>query len=149
MKMLVVYYSRHGHTRTVAKSVAKHLKADIEELIDMKDRSHLANWFTGAFDEELRIDTQIVEPTDPSSYDLVIIGTPIWDGIVPPVRAYISKFKFKKVAFFITFGGMPEDAAYVMSQKVKKRPLAVLELQDREIELGAEKKIREFCRKLK
>lgn len=150
MKTLVVYYSRHGHTRKVAESIARALNAEKEEIVDKKDRKHLATWFLNAFDEELRTPTKIEKVEhNPKDFDLVVIGTPIWDGITPPVKKYLALNKFNKVAFFITFGASAENAAYVMSKIVNKKPLAVLELQDREIRLGAEKKIKEFCRTLK
>ncbi len=153
MKSLVVFYSRHGHAKKIAEKVAKILKADVEELQDTKDRSMLATWFASAFDEELRTPTKIKTPTkDPSKYDLVIIGTPIWDGIVPPIRAYLemNKNKFKKVAFFSTFHASAEDAFYVMSGITGKKPIAILEVQDRQVMIGEDKPlINEFCREIK
>jgi flavodoxin len=38
-KVLVVYYSRTGATRTLAEALAKALQADIEPIIDRKNRS--------------------------------------------------------------------------------------------------------------
>ena len=82
-----------------------------------------------------------------NSYDLVIIGTPIWDGISPPIKAYLSMNRFKRVAFFLTFGSAAENGAYVMEKLSKKRPLAILELQDRQIDLGEDKeRIVDFCK---
>jgi flavodoxin len=153
MKVLVAFYSRHGHTKNVGEKLAKLLKADIEEISDTKDRSRLATWFASAFDEELKTPTKINIPQkDPSKYDLVVIGTPIWDGIVPPVKSYLemNKGKFKKVAFFSTFGASAEDAFYVMSEIIKKNPIAVMEIQDRQVILGEDKKrIEEFCKTIK
>ena len=62
MKILVAYYSRHGHTGKVGKQIAKILRADVEEIKDVKDRGHLKNWLQGAFDEELRTPTKIMPP---------------------------------------------------------------------------------------
>ncbi len=151
MKILVTYYSRHGHTLTVAKKIAKQLDAEMEAIIDKKDRHSLKTWFLSAFNEELRTPTQIERvKNNPFDFDLVIIGTPIWDGITPPVRKYLSTYKFKKVAFFITFGASAEDAPYVMEKICQKKPVAILELQDREIMLGeADKKIKKFCQQIK
>ena len=93
MKALVVYFSRQGHTQKIGEKIAKSLKADTEVLEDTKDRTHLVSWFKGAFDEELRTPTKIKIPkTNPKNYNLVIIGTPIWDGIVPAVRTYLKMF---------------------------------------------------------
>jgi flavodoxin len=150
MKILVTFDTRFGHTLRVARKIAENFGAQTEEIIDKKDRRRLVSWFLSAFDEELRTPTEIQKvKNNPANFDLVIIGTPIWDGITPAVRRYISKYKFKKVAFFITFGASAEDAAYVMETTVKKKPIAVLELQDREILLGADKKINDFCEEIK
>ena len=97
MKVLVAYYSRHGHTEKVGKKIAKILRADIEEIKDVKDRNHLKSWQESAFDEELRKPTRILFlDHNPLDYDLVVIGTPIWDGISPPVYNYLLENKFKK-----------------------------------------------------
>lgn len=150
MKTLVVYFSRHGHTEKVGRKIAKILRADVEEIKDVKDRGYLKSWQESAFDEELRTPTKIM-PAEHNSldYDLVVIGTPIWDGVSPPVKEYLSKNKFKKVAFYITFSAAAEDAAYVM-EKLSKKPVAILEVQDRQIDLGENKKlIKEFCKEIK
>lgn len=151
MKILVAFYSLKGHTRKVGSEVAKLLKADIEEIKDLKDRSKIISWQTSAFDEELRTPTRIQKSEkDTLDYDLVIIGTPIWDGIVPSVKEYLAKNKFKKVAFFSTFDAASEDAFYVMEKICKKKPVATLEVQDRQAfsEEGM-KKIVNFCKKIR
>ena len=130
--------------------IAKFMNADLEIIKDTKPRDHLKSWEVGAFDEELRTPTKI-HPTkyNPKDYDLVIIGTPIWDGITPAVRKYLQNNKFKKTAFFITFAAAAEDAAYQMG-KLSKPSQHVLELQDRQIKLEEHRKyIKEFCRKLR
>ena len=150
-KILVVYYSRHGHTGKVGKRIARALWTKVEEIKDIKSRDHLVSWEKSSFDEELRTTTKIWElKYDPKDFDLVVIGTPIWDGISPPVRAYLSRNKFKKVAFFVTFGAAAENAAHVMGKLAGKKPVAILELQDRQIDLGEHKKlIKEFCSEIK
>jgi flavodoxin len=40
-KILVVYYSRTGMTKKLANSIANLLFADIEEIVDTKNRSGL------------------------------------------------------------------------------------------------------------
>jgi len=150
-KILVVYYSRHGHTRLVGKKIAKFLNADIEEIIDLRSRKNIISWAESAFDENLRKPTKIKKPKkDPSDYDLVIVGSPIWDGLTPPVRAYLSKNKFKKTAFFSTFGASAEDVFKIMGKISKTKPIAVLGIQDREIILRQDDNlIRAFCNKIK
>ena len=148
-KTLVVFYSRHNHTKLVGELIAKRLGATLEQIQDSKDRSHLKSWAKSSFDEELRTPTKIIHPTnDPKDFDLVIIGTTIWDGISPPIKSYLKHMKkrFKKVAFFITFSAAAEDAAYQMEKLSGKKPLAILEVQDRQIDSGDYKKrVKEFC----
>ena len=148
-KTLVVFYSRHNHTKLVGELIAKRLGATLEQIQDSKDRSHLKSWAKSSFDEELRTPTKI-QPlkNNPSDFDLVIIGTPISDGISPPIKSYLSKNKFKKVAFFITFNASAEDATYQM-EKLSKKPLTTLEVQDKQIARGEHKRlIKNFCNTL-
>jgi flavodoxin len=150
MKTLVAYYSLTNNTKEVAEMIAKFMNADLESIKDTKPRDHLKRWEVGAFDEKLRTPTKI-HPTKYNSqdYDLVIIGTPIWDGITPAVKAYLKNNKFKKTAFFITFGAAADDAAYVMG-KLSKTSKHILELQDRQIKLGKHRKyIKDFTKKLR
>ena len=39
MKTLIIYYSQHGSTEVVARTLAKELKTDILEVTDLKNRS--------------------------------------------------------------------------------------------------------------
>ena len=60
------------------------------------------------------------------------------------------KGKFKKVAFFVTFHAAAENACYFMSNLTGKKPVDVLEIQDRQIEIGEHvKMIKDFCKDLK
>ena len=153
MKTLVVFYSIHNHTKSVGELMGKFLRATVEELIDEKKRDHLISWSKSAFDEELKTPTKILPvKNNPKNFDLVIIGTPMWDGVTPAVKAYLSLYssKFKKVAFFATFNASAENAFYVMEKLSKKKPIATLEIQDRQIHVKDHKRmIKEFCRKIK
>ncbi|MBE3036909.1 MAG: NAD(P)H-dependent oxidoreductase [Candidatus Atribacteria bacterium] len=107
--ILVVYYSRTGTTRKVAEYITKQLGADMEEIIDMKKRSGIWGFLIGGRDALKRKETKINEiKKDPSKYDLVIAGSPMWAGnITPAIRTYLNKYKtdIKSVAFFVTSGG--------------------------------------------
>lgn len=71
---------------------------------------------------------------DPSGYDLVVVGTPIWAWTVSaPVRAYLSKNrdKLKKVAFFCT--GINRGTTFSeMEALCGKRPVATLLVEEKE-----------------
>ena len=105
MKSLVVYYSRTGTTKTVGKAIAKELKADSDEIIDLKKRLGPINWFIAAYDATRRKLTKIKVKKKPESYDMIIIGTPNWNkNMAPAVRTYLTNHKLggKKVGFFCT-----------------------------------------------
>ena len=113
MKTLVVYYSRSGNTRKVADEIATVLKADEEELQDGKSRKGPVA-FILAGREAMHKTTVTLQPLshDPATYDMVVVGSPVWAGTVcSPVRTFLAKNrgKLKQVAWFCTSGG--EDPA--------------------------------------
>jgi hypothetical protein len=70
---------------------------------------------------------------DLSRYDLVVIGTPVWNGLISaPIRAYLRAHahEFRNVAFFVTSGGGNVQRAYRQLRRLCiKEPVAVLELK--------------------
>lgn len=150
MRTLVVFYSRTGNTRKVGEKIANILKADIDEVIDKTDRSGIRGWLGGGKDAFFKNPTFIHFKKDPSKYDLVIIGTPVWAATqAPAVRTYLSEHKLKSVAFFCTYGGS-EGKTFSEMELVSKKPVATLGLVDRKIGTPESlSKIKEFCRKIK
>ena len=104
MSYLVVYYSRTGNNRTIAESIASKLSADIDEIIDKKNRQGRLNWLLAGRDSRARKLTEIEYQKNPQDYDTIIIGAPIWAwNPIPPLRTYLKEvdLKGKRVAFFI------------------------------------------------
>ena len=104
MTCLVVYYSRTGNNRTIAKTIAEKLSADIDEIIDKKNRQGKLNWLLAGRDSRARKLTEIEYQKDPQNYNTIIIGAPIWAwNPIPPLRTYLQQvnLKGKRVAFFI------------------------------------------------
>jgi flavodoxin len=138
MKALVVYYSRSGNTREVAQSIAQEMQCDIEEIHDTQNRSGLIGWLKSAYQAN-RGKLTTIEPLekDPSDYDLVVVGTPIWAGFpAVPVKTYLieNKDKFKDVAFFATYGGSGfPKAIRTMSEASGKEPVQKLGIKTDEI----------------
>ena len=153
-KILVVFYSRSGNTKKVAKSVSDILKCDIEEIFDTKNRKGVFGFLSAGSDARNNRDIKIKEiKINPSLYDLVIIGTPVWAGnISAPIRTYISKNKdnFKKVAFFCTHLS-PEVMKIFkdMETVCQKTPLSLLEVTSREVKKNQYiQKVEEFIENL-
>jgi len=152
MTVLVVYYSRTGNTRKIGQEIARQLKADIEEIISPRGRSGPLGFLWSGGEAALRLMTKIKPiKKDPAKYDLVVIGTPIWSfNMSSPVRTYLSKHKFKKVAFFLTHEGAPGKTFKNMGVLVGKTPVATLAVVKKEIVGKAySAKVKEFVKKLK
>ncbi len=142
-KFLVAYYSRTGTTKIVADELAQRLGADVEIIIDAKNRQGLWGWL-GAGRDASRKSKTVIGPLkyDPSAYDLVVLGTPVWAwNMTPAIRTYIlqNRDKFRKVAFFCTMGKNGDVKTFAgMADLCGKKPLATMALRAEEV------KIRQF-----
>lgn len=120
MKTLVVYYSRTGNTKFVAEEVTAELGADMEEIIDLKNREGKLGWLSSSRDATGNRQTKIEETKkDPKDYDLIVIGTPVWAwSPSSAIRSYVATHDLsgKNVALFFTVGNDPRGAV----EKTKK-----------------------------
>lgn len=93
MKTLLVYYSRSGITRKVAQALAEALGADVEELIDTKNRKGPLGFVVAGKDAVFKRLVPIEPPkANPADYDLVVIGTPVWaNTMASAVRMYLTE----------------------------------------------------------
>ena len=109
-KILVLYYSQTGNTKTVAEEITTKLGADIEEIVASKpyDGDFQATIGRCMQEREQGIVPEIQPITvDLSQYDIIFIGYPIWFGTyAPPVAAFLNQADLsgKKVVPFCTFG---------------------------------------------
>jgi flavodoxin len=139
MKTLIVYYSRTGTNKKIAKSLQQNLGADIEEIIDKKNRKGFFGLISGGLDVAGQKLTQIEpEKIDPTSYDLVILVSPIWGGIITPaLRSYIkkNKVKFKKIAFCSVSGGGPDNKKAIsnLEEACGKKMIASLLIKKQDV----------------
>ena len=155
-KILMVYYSRTGTTEKVAKEIAARLRADIETLVDQKDRSGVFGALGGGKDATFSKLTELGPlQKDPADYDLVIMGTPIWAGtMTPAIRTYISQHGkvIKKYAFFTTAGGdQPQLFLERMEKTVGSPAVAYTGFSKNDRENGEvyEQKIADFVRQVR
>ncbi len=150
MKVLVSFYSKTGNTRRVALEIARDLKADVDELTDFKNRGGILGYVVGCKDTIRKKFATIKQAKNPSKYEITVVGTPIWAfNIVPAIRTYLSKNKFKKVAFFCTFGGKGDKKVFKDMEKICKKPVAIMSLIDKKVKRGDYKKeVEKFCKKI-
>jgi len=128
-KILIAYYSRTGNTERVAKDLAARLGADIEKIVDKKDRRGLFGYIFAGRDAMKKKLTEINDiEKDPVNYDLVIIGTPVWAwDATPAIRAYIAQTRgrIKNAAYFITSGSTkPEKIISYLEEITQKKAVA-------------------------
>jgi len=155
MKSLVIYYTRTGKTKSVAKAIASQLGADIEEVVDLKKRQGKIGWIMGGKDATRKSLTEIA-PTKMAlaDYDLIVIGTPIWAwSPTPAIRTYISKNNLsgKNVALFYTFDADLKQAAQRTKELLPNVNIVseLLLANPSGEEEETEKKIAEWCKTLK
>ncbi|MBU0761905.1 MAG: NAD(P)H-dependent oxidoreductase [Candidatus Altiarchaeota archaeon] len=138
MKTLVVFYSRSGNTKKVALEISKMMNADVEEILDEKDRSGVVGYLSAGKDATFKSLGKIKKTNkNPKDYDLVIAGTPVWAFTVStPVKTYLdmNKENLKEVAFFATQGGSGADNAFKEMEKVcGKKPRAVASMTEADV----------------
>jgi flavodoxin len=156
MNLLLVFYSRKGTTKKIAELISNSLNCEYEEIIDIKKRTgFIIGFLKCGYDATTKKLTKIKEfQKKPELYDLIILGTPIWNkSMTPAIRTYITNNlgKFKNVAFFCTEGGKGGPKTFEsMAKLCKKEPLSTLEITKKDIkkELHIEK-INTFIQKIK
>jgi flavodoxin len=141
MNALVVFYSRSGTTREAAERIARRLHADVEEILDLTDRRGIRGWIRSLLDARRGRKAPIAPACkDPSRYDLVVVGSPVWNAHVSaPVRAYLSAHagSLRKVALFVTEGGRGEARVFREMRELAGQPaVATLLLLQRDVERG-------------
>lgn len=130
-RILVAYYSRTGNTRRIASELAAALRADVDEISDFEDRSGIRGYLrSGRQAFWHRVVPLRPLRFQPGGYDLVVVGTPIWNVSLPsPVRAYLREHRrvIRASAFFCTCGGMGMERVFQqMSDESGQSPIAKL-----------------------
>ena len=105
-RVLVVYYSRDGHTQKVAERLAEKFDATLERLVDKKKRTGPFGTFGAGKDAMARNATKIAPlSATPDDFDIILIGTPSWfSNMTPAVRTFIAQHDLagKRLAVFAT-----------------------------------------------
>jgi len=142
-KALVVFYSMDEGTKAIAEEIASTIKADVLRLVTKSEAEKRYYQHAESPDrmDELEIpEGEVryiwgVESVDmneapaledfelnPSNYDLVIVGTPVWSlNYAPPLNSFFSKVSLegKKVAFFCTHEGMIGSTFKTMEKELE------------------------------
>lgn len=140
-RTLVVYYSRTGNTRRVARAIAAELHSDLEELADPMERQGTWGFWRCAFEAWFGRTVRLhALAHDPASYDLVIVGTPVWFGRPSsPVRTFLQRYReqLPRVAFFLTHGGSARERVLAaMAACAGRAPVARMAVRERDLDGG-------------
>lgn len=111
LKVLVVYFSLTGNTKPVAEKIQQLTGADLF-LIETV-RTYPLERPAKAEEPKKELESGVwpelkAPPPDMSSYDLILVGGPVWWYTVStPVRSFLQQADFagKKVAPFVTHDG--------------------------------------------
>lgn len=139
-RVLVVFYSRTGVTRLVARQLARRLGADLLDIHDVRPRDGMLGYMRSALEAMHATLPEIARTAiDPADYDLVVLGTPVWASHVSsPVRRFLhgpaNSLRRRRVAFFCTMGEHGADGAFHdMRDLIGKDAEATCALLDRDI----------------
>jgi flavodoxin len=154
MKILVVYYTRTGNSKFAAETIAAELGADIEEVVDLKNRQGRLAYMSCGRDAMSGKETEIARTNrNPADYDLIIIAQPVWAWtLTPAIRTYLNRndLSGKKVALFFGGSNLREAVEKTKALMPNSTFLGVLAfdepLKNRE---EAKKRIAEWCKTLK
>ena len=111
---LVAYFSATGTTKKAAERLAQALQADIFEIKPATPYTKAdLNWLNplsrSSKEMKKKIKPEIIaEPINPSEYDIIFIGYPVWWYIAPTIiNSFLESYDFsgKKIVLFATSGG--------------------------------------------
>ena len=128
MRTAIVFYSRTGHTRSMAERLAGLLDGDLVEIRCPRYRTGWFRYLLAGYDSVKgnlpAIDFPEMELAD---YDLVLIGAPVWTSYPAlPVRTFLSRQPVlpDRVAAFFSYGGhSPPEKAVATVNALLARPV--------------------------
>ncbi len=110
-KMLIVYYSFSGNTKYIAEKIREKTGGDVFEIETVKTYPSEYSALTEEAKRELQagdLPALKKNPPDMSSYDLILVGGPVWwYTVATPVMSFLRQADFagKKVSAFCTHEG--------------------------------------------
>lgn len=150
MNGLIIFFSRTGRTQKVADAIQRLTGFHLEQIKEKVGRGGPIGWLKSGMESTRQMIPKIMPLAhDPSQYNIVILGTPIWaSNMSSPMRAFLTEYenKITKIAIFCTGDGdKPEKVFNSISEFLGKEPLSTLGLigPDRD-EMVASLKIQEF-----
>ena len=110
-KMLIIYYSHTGNTKYIAEKIKEKTGGDLFEIQTVKTYPSQYSALTEEAKRELQegdLPALKKGPPNMSSYDLILVGGPVWwYTVATPVMSFLKQADFagKKVSAFCTHEG--------------------------------------------
>ena len=138
MKSLVAYYSRTNITKKLAEDIARQTNADIEEIEPKKvNYQGKLGYVRGGKDA---MSAKIIElkdlKYDPSEYDMVYLGAPVWASrAANPLISYLkqNEGKFDNAKFFMTAGSSGFESSFKQMEEFSVKPVDTLALTTKQV----------------
>lgn len=139
--ILVTWFSRSGSTETAARALAQRLGADAQPIVTPVSYRGMRGFARAVWDAVRHRRPQIAIAADPTRYDLVVVGGPVWAGRpAAPVRTFLRRYgpRVRSLAAFCVSGS---GAAYhgvfdQIAELAGHRPMATLSLPERQVTSG-------------
>lgn len=138
-RVLILYYSRTGTTRMLAKALADELCADIAEILCPRYDGGSLRYLLAGYDSLAgKLPPIEVPQATPKDCDLLLLGAPIWTSHpAVPLRAFLAGAPAlpDRVGLLLTYGGhSPPETAVSETQALLPVPIqASLALRDSEV----------------
>ena len=127
-KVGIYYYSLSGRTKEVCVELSRLLNCYIEGIVDLRERRGFLQFFRNGFEALFNKETQIAPlKSSVRDFDVVIVGTPIWAGKIPPaVRTFVNQnaSDIRKYALVFTYGFELAKRAVSAFEKILGAPPA-------------------------
>ncbi len=131
MKTCIIYHSYSGVTRRIAEKIRDACGGDLIEVTPKDQYSTLTAYSLGCIRARKEACDPITPDTiDVSSYDLIVIGTPVWAWkATPAINGAIAALKGcdgKSAVIFATCGSSAKDTLPIMKSALGKKGVRVM-----------------------
>jgi flavodoxin len=130
MSVCIVYHSETGNTKKIAEAVAKATGATLVPVRDLAGYNKITMYLIGGR-KAMAGEKADIQPAkiDVSSYDLIIVGSPVWAWKPTPAAnaaiAALAGCEGKRGMAFATSGGKPGGTLAVMEKALSARGMKV------------------------
>ena len=130
MKISIIYNSYSGNTRTIGEEIKNACKGELIEVRSKNKYSKMMAYTLGCY-RAAKEQCDPIEPEtiDVSSFDCIVLGTPVWAGkATPAINGAVAALKGcegKKAFIYATCGKTGEDALRILKTMLTARGITV------------------------